>query len=162
MDSVWLYRAVMDSPLHVTGSRLLSDGLPSHLPASFEHRRDGEGWWTRIQAGASRAPELKLRVAEVKHPEIPSGWSARPGDWEDLVYNLVDKSRALRVSSAGDCIFQTRLRVGFRFEETIPAVVETFECDLLEPLVEGCPAVAFVLPSVTWRVEGEGRLPLSV
>ena len=159
-DAVWLYRAVMDSPLHVTGSRLLSDGLPAHLPATFEHRRDGEGWWTSIQPGASKAPDLRLRVTETKHPEIPEGWSGRFGDWEDLVYNLVDKSRALRVSPAADRIYETRVRISFRFEEAIPAVVETFDCDLLDRLVEGCPCVAFVLPTVTWRVESEHGLPL--
>ena len=160
VDAIWLYRAVMDSPAHVAASRLFSDGLPSHLPAAFEHRRDGEGWWTRIQAGAGRAPELKLRVTETKHPEIPKGWPGRDGDWEDLVYGLIDKGRALRVAPASQSIFETRLRIGFRFEEVIPAVVDTFECDLLAPIVEGCPVVAFVLPSVTLRVEGEGRLPL--
>lgn len=159
-DAVWLLRAVMDSPVHVTGSRLLSDGLPSHLPAAFEHRQDGEGWWTLIHPGASRAPDLRLRLTETRHPEIPQGWTGRQADWEDLVYNLVDKSRALRVSPACEAIFETRLRVSFRFEETIPAVVDTFESTLLEPLVQGCPCVAFVLPSVIWRVDGEGRLPL--
>ncbi len=160
-DAIWLFRAAMDSPLHVTGSRLLSDGLPAHLPAAFEHRRDGEGWWTLIHPGAGRAPDLRLRLTETRHPEIPHGWPGRNGDWEDLVYGLVDKSRALRVSPAGACIFETRLRISFRFEDAIPAVVDTFESDLLGPLVEGCPRVAFVLPAVTWRVEGEGRLPLT-
>ena len=159
-DTIFLHRAVMDSPLYVAGSRLFSDGLSAHLPATFEHRRDGDGWWTHVQPGASRAPSLRLRLSETKHPEIPGAWGGRFGDWEDLVYNLVDKNRALRPVPAAGALFETRLRISFRFEEAIPAKVETFECDLLEPLVADCPAVAFVLPGVTWRVEGEARLPL--
>jgi len=154
-DSIWFLRTAIDSAPHVCGARLLTDGLPAHLPAEAEHRRDGEGWWTHLESGFGGAPTLRIRLKELRFPGVPEGWRHRYREWEDLVWDLGDQARAVRALPAlgGRC--ETKLKLSFALDEVLPAKVETFESELLQSIVAGCPSVGFVMPRATFRVMTE-------
>ena len=60
---VFLSNAI-DHPAYFAGSRLLSDGLPVHYPASFELTRSGPRLAVAIEPGAGSALALRATVEE--------------------------------------------------------------------------------------------------
>lgn len=154
-DSIWFLRTALDSPLYTPLARLFADGLPAHLTAEAEHRRDGEGWWTHVAPGFGGAPPLRVRLKELRFPGVPEGWRQRYREWEDLVWDLADVNRGVRPLPALGGYAETRFSVKFDLDEVLPAKLDSFESELLDPIVRGCPSVAFVLPQATFRVEKE-------
>ena len=154
-DAIWFLRTAVGSPALALGARLLSDGLPAQLPARLEHRRDGDGWWTSIEPGFGGAPDLRLRLAEARLPKPPKAWQRIHREWEDLVWHIVGVDRGVRVLNDADGRVETAISVRTSLDDVLPATIEEFSSDVLGPLVDGCPALAFVLPRVTFRVLGE-------
>jgi len=151
-NAIWFWRATLSSAVHALASRLVADGLPAHFPDSFEHRRDGEGWWTKIAPGFGDAPDLRLRVAEKGLPSPPPEWASLHREWEDLVWHIVGVDRGVRLVPGLEGRCETGIDVRFEFDDVIPAEIEEFASELIGPLVEDCPALVFVVPRLTFRV----------
>lgn len=151
-NAIWFWRATVDSLAYAVGARLLADGLPAQYADAFEHRRDGEGWWTRIAPGFSDAPDLRLRVHEVPRPKPAEAWTKLFREWEDLVWHIVGVDRGVRVLPGLEGKAETAIDVRFEFDDVLPAEIVEFSSELIGPIVEGCPALAFVVPRLTFRV----------
>jgi hypothetical protein len=157
---VFFLKNVIDHPLYVLGSRMMSDGLPAHLPGRMAHTRRGDAIETRITAGGGSAPDLVATVRETRDRMVPKGFRCFGERFEDVLAYLVPQRAAVRAHSA----------VGLRSESFIvvdpgeirPAVVTApIESDWLAPLVEGAEPFAFVIPELRFASTGErwGELP---
>lgn len=101
---LFLYN-LFDSALYAIGTRLLSDALPSHLPATFRHRRHEGHATVEIDGGTGSAPGVRLHAVDTADRLLPEAFAAFYPDWTAAVADLCLQDAA--VAPVGD----TRLAI---------------------------------------------------
>ncbi|MFK7986449.1 MAG: hypothetical protein AB8I08_10485 [Sandaracinaceae bacterium] len=144
----------IDSPLYTLGSRLLADGLPSHLPASMHHRREGSTLHTAIIPGDGSAPDLETQVIE-RDTGLPSVFEAVGPDHASVVRRIVHRGWVERPLARVGLENRSQIALTTDLDDVRPAELVRFASAWLAPYVEGCPPLAFVLPRVLFRSTGE-------
>ncbi len=152
--AVFFLKNVIDHPAYVVGSRMLSDGLPAHLPAQMVHARCRDTIETRISPGDGSAPDLVATVRETENRRVPAELRSLGETFEDVLAYLVPRGAAVRTHPA----------VGLRSASLIvvdPGEVRPLELTApvesawLAPIVEGAEPFAFVIREVRFAATGE-------
>lgn len=154
-DAIYFFKTSISEWPHALGSRLLSDGLPSHLTKSFIHKRDGDQVITEMSPGVGSAPDLKSKVRCQSEGKLPDDFKEFFGSWDDAVEYLVEQNRGVNVLRGMGEVLESRIDIPIAVSEVQAAEVEEFQSDWLKELVEGCELFAFVVPSVSFKALGE-------
>ena len=166
-DAIAFISTCMDSTLYTLGSRLGSDGLPSHrLGAGSQHTRARVGDTDQVETllvneGGS-APDLRCRVSlGTQAPDSMPAEFAGLGTPEQALAYLVEQNRAVRAHRALGLISESHIDIPIPLSSVRAATVLELESAWLAPLIEGCTAWAFFVPSVPFASLGETlrRLP---
>ncbi len=146
--TIYFFKTMLDSPVAALLSRLLADGLPSHVTGGFEHRREGAKLHVKISGEGGSAPDL---LAEVSLLEGPLEREA------DVKY-LVEQNAGVNVVWRRGVVIESKIDIPIPLENVVPARVDHLESDFLAPLVADAECLAFVVPSVAFRALGENVL----
>jgi hypothetical protein len=166
-DAIAFISTCMDETLYTLGSRLGSDGLPSHrLGAGSQHTRARVGDTDQVETllvneGGS-APDLRCRVSlGTQAPDSMPAEFAGLGTPEQALAYLVEQNRAVRAHRALGLISESHIDIPIPLSSVRAATVLELESAWLAPLIEGCTAWAFFVPSVPFASLGETlrRLP---
>lgn len=161
---------VMDSLAHVAGTRLFSDALPSHLPASFDFRVTPEEAIINIAPGDGSSPRLAaraVRAAGAGEAVLSPPWSGMFNGWSDAIVRLASQDAAVvEVPTAegapGRAALATiDLPVDVASVEPLLLDTHTLDCPLLQRLDADPEALCFLLPSVRFSALSERLLHAS-
>lgn len=154
-DAIYFFKTTISDWPHALGSRLLSDGLPSHLSQSFTHTREGDRVITQMAPGLGSAPDLQSDVTCNTPRELPEDFKEFFPSWNDAVEYLVEQNRGVNVLQGMGEVLESRIDIPIEVAQVEAARVEKFESQWLKELTEGCEVFAFVVPSVPFRALGE-------
>lgn len=159
-DGIYFFKTMLSQPLYTFGSRLLSDGLPSHWAPTLIHecvRRPGHDMlWTVIEAGRSNAPDLRAELRTVEARVLPESWSRAFESWEQAVQYLIEQNRGLNVHPHIGQVIESRISIPITLADIKAAECSSaVESEWLKDVIMACDCFAFVVPSLTFRALGE-------
>lgn len=160
-DAIYFFKTTISEWPHAVGSRLMSDGLPSHLSQSFTHVRDDKRVTTQMAGGSGSAPDLHSEVVCIDSGELPNDFKAYFSSWNDAVQYLVEQNRGVNVLQGMGEVLESRIDIPIVVSKVEAAHVEKFESRWLKQLTEGCEVFAFVVPSVSFRALGESYVQVA-
>ncbi len=157
--SVYFVKAVLSSWVYTIGARVLSDGLPAHRAAKFEHGwADGE-IRTVIVPGNSHAPDLRSTARPTADRSLPGAWSEAFDNYDGALQYLIEQNRAVMPMPSMAAMVVSNIDIPIALSAVQPAAC-TVQSAWLEDLVEGCAPLCFIVPAVPFRALGEVRLPI--
>ncbi|MFJ9534780.1 hypothetical protein [Herbaspirillum sp. NPDC101396] len=155
---------VMNSAIHVVGTRLFSDALPSHLPNRFLFEVGGDEACVCIDPGAGSAPGLTMSLRRQGEASLPLVWRTMFGDWNEAVGKLASQDAAVvefPSANAGQtkvAIAAIRLPIDIHSVEPLSANREDVQCALLQSLRPDAEGLFFLLPRVKFLALSERQL----
>ena len=161
---------MMDSLAHVAGTRLFSDVLPSHWPASFDFRVTPDEAIVDIAPGDGSAPRLAaraVRAAGAGDAVLSPPWSGMFKDWSDAIVRLASQDAAVvEVPTAEgapgrSALATIALPVDVASVEPLLLDTHTLDCPLLQRLDADPEALCFLLPRVRFSALSERLLRAS-
>lgn len=159
---------VMDSLAHVAGTRLFSDALPSHWPASFDFRVNPDEAIVDIAPGDGSAPRLAARAVRAGDAVLSPPWSGMFDDWSDAIVRLASQDAAVvEVPTAEgapgrSALATIDLPVDVASVHPLVLDTQTLDCPVLQRLDADPEALCFLLPSVRFSALSERLLRASV
>ena len=154
-DAVYFIKTVVDHPLVVAGSRIFTDGLPSH-PGRVLHERSDSTIRIEVIPEGGSAPDLESVVEEVDAWTIPDEFTRAFGDHRDEVLRyLIDQNRAVSVHPAHGRILESGIELPIDLADVRPASLREFSSEWLREIVAGCDGFAFIVPEVAFKTTGE-------
>ncbi|MDF1665129.1 MAG: DUF2071 domain-containing protein [Planctomycetota bacterium] len=154
-DAIYFFKTTISGSPHAIGSRLMSDGLPSHLSDSFTHIREQDRVVTQMTPGHGSAPDLHSEVLCKTPAVLPDDFKEFFASWNDAVGYLVEQNRGVNVLSGMGEVLESRIDIPIEVSKVEPAQVKKYESQWLKELTAGCEVFAFVVPSVPFRALGE-------
>ncbi len=154
-EAIYFFKTSVHSAALALGSRLGSDGLPSHFPLSMKHDRASDQIVSGIEPGASGAPDMLAWVFVTEERTLAEGI---PGTWRAQVDYLVHNNGARSMLAAEGQPLQSYIDIPIDIETIEPAILQEFRSDFLDPFVKDCPCLAFVVPKVKLRALGEASI----
>ena len=158
---------VMDSLAHVAGTRLFSDALPSHWPASFDLRVNADEAIVDIAPGDGSAPRLAARAVRAGEAVLSPPWSGMFSGWSDAIVRLASQDAAVvEVPTAEgapgrSALATIDLPVDVASVQPLVLDTQTLDCPLLQRLDADPEALCFLLPSVRFSALSERLLRAS-
>lgn len=166
-DAIAFVSTAMDSTVYTLGSRLGSDGLPSHRLGAGSHHTQVHGEDGRVSVetvllnGGGSAPDLRCRVlvADAAPMETPDEFTSLGSASRALAY-LIAQNRAVRSHRAVGLVSESHIDIPIPLDSVRAATVLEVESEWLAPLVLGCTPWAFFVASVPFASLGETVRPL--
>jgi hypothetical protein len=158
--SVYFLENVMDSAVHVAGTRLFSDIMQTQYPAQFVHRATASGYETRILPGSGGAPALACTTAATASRALPAQFADVFDGWDAAVEFLSCQDAALVWSDrlARMVLAEIALPIDTATVRPLAAQGEA-ECSLLRDWPGAGEPLCFVVPAVRFRALSERLLP---
>lgn len=148
---------VLSNPLHAMGTRIFSDALQSHYPASFRHAAAGNVFKTEIVPGDGSAPALQSAVRIAATKTAPPQFT----DWHSAVEFLACQDIAIAHVARNDALAVSKIELPIQLSEVQPLEpIGEVTCPLLRQLNANCQPFCFLVPAVKFRVLSE-RLELA-
>lgn len=159
VSTVLFISNVFSSALYALGTRLLSDALPSHLAARFEHRCDGESCAIFLAEGGS-APGLELSARVLNERTLPTPFAAFFHSWEEAAATLATQDAAVAAVPDSLALAEARIALPIALDQIVPLVSDRYTPGrLLSMMGAHGPPFCFLVPSVTFQVVSEQLLP---
>lgn len=158
---------VMDSLAHVAGTRLFSDALPSHWPASFDFCVTSNEAIVDIAPGDGSAPRLAARAVRAGEAVLSPPWSVMFHGWSDAIVRLASQDAAVvevptvEGAPGRSALATIDLPVDVASVEPLLLDTQTLDCPLLQRLDADPEALCFLLPSVRFSALSERLLRAS-
>jgi hypothetical protein len=146
------------STLHALAARLMSEGMPMHVPASAELRFDGGRYLLRLDPGRGSAPDIEASLKPAPAPAT-GPWSAAFPTWNEMLAYVVPQDRG----------FSTQPWHGRVTRQEILLDIPLEACEPLEGTVASRAAAAIVgdaapfcfrVAAVRFRFDAEEYDPL--
>jgi Uncharacterized conserved protein (COG2071) len=148
---VYFITTAISSVPYALIARLVSEGMPMHLPRSAEvaHCAAG-GFRLLLDPGAGTSPNLRaeLRAAESAH--LPSPWSECFGGFHEMLAYCVPQDRALAPQPWYGRVARQEIELGIPLE-ICRRLDGRVESDALRALVGDAEPVCFHVPEVLFR-----------
>lgn len=156
---VLFIKNVFDSRLYAVGTRLFSDGLPSHFAPRFTHQRTAHGYRTTIDGGAGSAPSLSADVDVSTAKELPHAFQPLFTSWQGAVQYLTQQESALSEVAGLDQLAHAGIALPIAVDTVLPARARSVA---LGQFLQACGAstqpFCFVVPAVHFKVLWERLL----
>jgi hypothetical protein len=148
---VYFVSTVISSTPHALAGRLLSEGVPMHVPRRARLSRDDDGTLhLLIDPGGGTAPDVRATLRPSDDRSLPPPWSDCFGDWFGFLGYCVPQDRALSSQPWYGRVTRQEIELGIPLES----------CRRLEGDVESAAArgivgeaqpLCFHVPAVTFR-----------
>lgn len=156
--AIYFVKTALGSAVHVAGARLMSNGLPAHLPEKLDHWREGSRVCTQILPGDGSAPDLDAVVREREGRQLPSAFGEHFGSWEVAVSYLVEQGGARFTMPRYGEVLDSRIDIPIDVASVRPCEVECCDSSWLRDVVGEAVPFAFVVPKVAFRAFGDAPL----
>ena len=158
--TVLFVKNVMSSVVYALATRLFSDALPTHLPATFTHHRDRDEVGTEITSGEGSSPDLRVTVRQGPGPELGKEFRAVFGSWSAAVEFLACQEAAVAAVDATDQVAFAEIHLPIDVSQILPAecVGEAPFCSMLQTLQPVDGPLCFVVKHVPFEVVSERLL----
>ncbi|MGH7131717.1 MAG: hypothetical protein ACREJO_07225 [Phycisphaerales bacterium] len=116
----FLSTAITSLP-HALVTRLLTDGVPMHLPASADLQRKTDGTLhLTLDPGTGSAPEASARLVPVPEPALPAPWSRCFNSWRAVLEYIVPQDRAMCIEPATGLVLRQEIMLNIPIDDCFP------------------------------------------
>ncbi|MDR5740411.1 MULTISPECIES: DUF2071 domain-containing protein [unclassified Caballeronia] len=158
--TVLFVKNIFDNRLYLAATRMLSDALPSHLAARFEHRVVGRRSMTRIDSGRGSAPDFACGAQLTVSRALPEQFETFFDSWRRAVEFLGLQDGAL--AHVDDCsrIAHARIDLPIDIDSVRPMEPsgDVIGGDFLQGIGAKGRPFCFLVPGVKFRVLSERLL----
>lgn len=159
-STVLFVKNVMNSLVYALATRAISDALPTHLAAAFDHARKGDIIRTEIVPGEGSSPALTCTVRCINDRQLPPKFMATFGSWLSAVEFLACQEAAVAHVDDIDRLAFAKIQLPIDLTQVLSArpVGPPPSCSILSLLhpVEG--PLCFVIPKVPFVALSERLL----
>jgi hypothetical protein len=159
---VYFVSTAISSTAHALGGRLLSEGVPMHVPRRAELARDASGTvHVSIDPGDGTAPDLKATLRPSLDPALPPRWAEYFTSFRGFLEYCVPQDRAMSFQPWYDRVARQEIELGIPLE-SCRRMEGRVESQAARAIVGDAEPVCFYIPAVTFRFAGEEYDPRTV
>lgn len=148
--------AITSTP-QALGARLLTEGMPMHVLARGEVRRDGDGTLhLALDPGKGSGPDAQATLAKSAEPELKGAWKACFSSFRELLAYCVPQDRAMSTQRAAGTVTRHEIDLGIPLDVCEPLVGEV-QSRAAEAIVGDAKPLCFRVPAVFFRFEVEEK-----
>ncbi len=154
LDGIYFVTNAIASTPHALAARMLSQGMPMHVPRRGAVVAEKDGSFTvALDPGSGTAPDLEGRLRPGA-AELPAAWGECFASYRDFLAYCVPQDRALSVQPWYGRVTRQEIRLGIPLEECEPLQGEV-QSRAAECYVGDAAALCFRVPRVAFRFDGE-------
>jgi uncharacterized protein YqjF (DUF2071 family) len=152
---VYFFTNAIDRTPHAFGARMLSEGMPMHVPAAaaVEAEKDGS-FVVRLTPGRGSAPDLEARLRPSGDRSLPPPASACFDDYHAMLAYTVPQDRAFSSQPWRGRITRQEIVLGIPLEACEPLVGEVYSNAAAEQVGDARP-ICFRVGRVNFRFDRE-------
>jgi len=152
---VYFITTAIDSTVHAIAGRLLSEGVPMHVPRRAELARDASGTvHLAIDPGNGTAPDVKATLQPSLEQSLPTHWVEYFVDFRGFLEYCVPQDRALSYQPWYNRVTRQEIELGIPLD-SCRRLEGRVESKAAEAIVGDALPVCFYVPSVKFRFAGE-------
>jgi hypothetical protein len=150
----FLSTAITSTP-HALGGRLLSEGVPMHVPARGELTRDADGTLhLLLDPGRGSSPDVRATLRPIEETALPHPWTDCFGDWMGFLAYCVPQDRAMSSQPWYRRVTRQEITLGIPLESCRPVASEVRSA-AARAIAGNAEPVCFHVVRVTFRFERE-------
>jgi len=154
-EGVYFFRNAIDWTPHALAARMLSEGMPMHVPAGAAVVAEKDGSFTvRVEPGRGSAPDLEAKVRPTDERTLPAPWTESFADYRAMLAYTVPQDRALSAQVWHSRITRQEINLGIPLEACEPVAGEV-RSQAAETLVGAAAPVCFRVARVDFRFDRE-------
>jgi hypothetical protein len=138
---------------HALAARLLTDGLPMHIPARAVLSRNQSELALSMEPRTGTAPDVSACLRPCATPELTGRWAACFGSWRGFLEYCVPQDRAMNISSGGTVTCQ-EIELGIPLDSCKPLAGEVASKAAAAIAGDESP-LCFVVDRVAFKFLGE-------
>jgi hypothetical protein len=156
---VYFFSTLINSTPHALAGRLLSEGVPMHVPehADLTHEADGT-LRIAIEPGRGTAPDARATLRPLDDKSLPPEWVECFNDWQGFLAYCVPQDRALCCQAWYDRVVRQEIELGIPLE-SCQRVEGTVESRAARAIAGDALPVCFHVPAAKFRFAGEACDP---
>jgi len=142
------------------GARLLTEGLPMHVLARGEVRRDGDGTvHLALDPGKGSAPDAVARLSPAPDVALTGPWKDCFSSFRELLAYAVPQDRAMSTQLFDGTVTRHEIDLGIPLDLCEPLQGEV-QSRAAQAIVGDARPLCFRVPKVSFRFEVEAKDPL--
>jgi hypothetical protein len=150
----FLTTAITSMP-HALATRLLSEGVPMHVPAAAHVRRDLDGnIEVMIDPGNGSAPDVKAVCRFCEEPALVHPWNLCFENWRQMLAYCVPQDRALCAQPWHRRVVRQEIELGIPLEACQPLAAEV-ESSSARAIAGDAQPLCFLVEKVSFQFFGE-------
>ena len=154
-EGVYFFTNAIDWTPHALAARMLSEGMPMHVPKEAVVFAAKDGSFTvRLEAGRGTAPDLEATLQPTDERTLPEPWSECFADYRPMLAYTVPQDRALSAQMWYRRITRQEINLGIPLEACEP-VAGRVRSQAAERLVGDAAPVCFRVARVSFRFDRE-------
>lgn len=152
---VYFVTTAISSTPHALAGRLLSEGVPMHVPRRADLARDASGTiHLSIEPGGGTAPDVRATLRPSLDRSIPEDWTGCFDDWKGFLRYCVPQDRAMTFQPWYDRVTRQEVELGIPLDDC-RKLDGTVESAAAKAIVGDAEPVCFHVPLVKFRFERE-------
>jgi hypothetical protein len=152
---VYFVSTAISSVPHALAGRLLSEGVPMHVPERAELTCDAGGTFRlSVRPGRGTAPDVDATLKPSDDGSLPAVWTECFGDWTGFLAYCVPQDRAMSCQPWYGRVTRQEIELGIPLE-SCRRLQGTVASAAARAVVGDAPPVYFHVPAVTFRFERE-------
>ena len=151
----FLSTAITSTPYALAG-RLLSEGVPMHVPARGELTRDAGGTFhLMLDPGGGSSPDVRATLRPTETIELPRAWRECFRDWIGFLAYCVPQDRAMSAQPWYRRVTRQEIALGIPLESCRPLVGEVESAAAGAIAGDDAEPICFHVARVRFRFERE-------
>jgi hypothetical protein len=137
------------------GARLISEGMPMHVPRSAEVRQTSDGAWVvTLDPGDGSAPDLAANLRPCTTRPDSGPWASAFASYAEMLAYAVPQDRALTVQPWHAWVTRQEIRLGIPLDDCQPLAGDV-SSRMVRTLVGDAEPFSFIAPGVYFRFDAE-------
>jgi hypothetical protein len=157
-DGIYFVTNAISNTVHALAARMMSEGMPMHVPASAELQAQNDRFLLRFDPGTGTAPDLSLDLS-LAAPAAMGPWSEAFGSWTDALRYIVPQDRALSTQPWHGRVTRQEIRLDIPIEACRP-LEGTVTSRAAAAIVGDATPFCFRVEKVKFRFDSEAHDPL--
>lgn len=150
----FLTTAITSVP-HALATRILAEGVPMHIPAKAEIRRENSGFVrVLMETGTGTSPDVVADLHAVSAPALQGPWSECFESWQDMLEYCVPQGRAMCVQAWTGNVIRQEIDLEIPLETCQP-LEGTVDSSTARAIVGEAMPLSFVVARVGFQFSGE-------
>lgn len=158
---IYFVTTAISSTLSALAARLMTEGVPMHVPAHAQVRRDGDGTLhVSIDPGDGSAPDLEATLKPARAAVLPTPWSKCFSSYRQMLAFVVPQDRAMSTQPWRGIVTRHEIDLGIALDDCEPLDGEVAS-RAAEAIVGDARPLCFRVARVSFEFDAELRDPLA-